>query len=163
MISHAACNAILNGTSAILLAAGFVMIRSHRVQAHKVCMLAATGTSTIFLISYIAYHLRVGDVHFQGIGRVRTVYFTILGTHTVLAAVIVPLVIVTLVRAWRLKFSDHRRIARWTLPLWAYVSVTGVVVYFMLYQIYVSPPRVAQINAQNTVVLRNTAPILSRW
>lgn len=138
-MSHAAWNAVLNGTSAVLLCVGFVMVRSHRIQAHKACMLAATCTSTIFLISYIAYHLRVGSVHFQGLGNARTVYFTILGTHTVLAAAIVPLVIVTLVRALRFKFADHKRIARWTLPLWAYVSVTGVVVYFMLYQIYAAP------------------------
>lgn len=139
MISHAAWNAILNGTSAVLLGVGFLMIRSHKVQAHKACMLAATGTSAIFLISYVAYHLRVGTVHFQGVGHARTVYLTILGTHSVLATVIVPLVIITLARALRMRFSDHKRIARWTLPLWAYVSVTGVIVYLMLYQIYAAP------------------------
>ena len=139
MISHAAWNAILNGSSAVLITTGYVMIRSKRVQAHKACMLAAVGTSTAFLISYVVYHLRVGSVRFPGRGFARHAYLTMLGTHTILAAAIVPLVIVTLVRAFRGKFSDHKRIARWTLPLWAYVSVTGVLIYILLYQVYAAP------------------------
>jgi uncharacterized membrane protein YozB (DUF420 family) len=123
----------------VLLGTGYVMIRRKRIQAHKTCMIAATCSSTIFLISYVAYHLRVGSVPFEGKGTIRTVYFTILGTHTILAAAIVPLVIVTLLRAWRANFSAHKRIAKWTFPLWAYVSVTGVVVYFLLYQLYAAP------------------------
>jgi len=103
---------------------------------HKAFMIAAFLTSTAFLISYLAYHYRVGHVAFQGQGWIRPIYFTLLLTHTVLAAVIVPLIIVTLRRAWLEKFDKHRVIARWTLPLWMYVSVTGVIVYLMVYQIY---------------------------
>lgn len=140
MISHAAFNAILNGMSAILVTAGYVNIRRKRVQAHKACMLAAAATSTAFLISYIIYHLRVGSVRFPGTGAARGAYLLMLTTHTVLAAVIVPLVIITLVRALRSNFPAHKRIARWTLPLWAYVSVTGVLIYVALYQAYPAPP-----------------------
>jgi uncharacterized membrane protein YozB (DUF420 family) len=136
LISQAGWNAILNGSSAILVTIGFLMIRSKRVLAHKSCMLAAVGTSTAFLISYIDYHLRVGSVRFPGQGIARTGYLTMLGTHTILAAAIVPLVIITLIRALKGKFADHRRIARWTLPLWTYVSVTGVLIYVLLYQVY---------------------------
>jgi len=139
LIAQPAWNAILNGSSAVLVTAGYAMIRTKRVQAHKACMLAAVGTSTAFLISYIDYHLRVGSVRFPGQGIARTGYLTMLGTHTILAAAIVPLVIITLVRAFKGRFSDHRRIARWTLPLWAYVSVTGVLIYFLLYQVYAAP------------------------
>jgi uncharacterized membrane protein YozB (DUF420 family) len=133
LISQPAWNAILNGSSAILVTIGYVMIRSKRVQAHKTCMLAAVGTSTAFLISYVDYHLKVGSVRFPGQGMART------GTHTILAAAIVPLVIITLVRALKGRFADHKRIARWTLPLWAYVSVTGVLIYLLLYQVYAAP------------------------
>lgn len=139
MISHPAWNAILNGSSAVLVTSGYVMIRSKRVQAHKACMLAATATSATFLISYIVYHLRVGSVHFPGQGVARYAYLTMLTSHTILAAVIVPLVIITLTRALKGRFADHKRIARWTLPLWAYVSVTGVLIYFLLYQVYAAP------------------------
>jgi uncharacterized membrane protein YozB (DUF420 family) len=139
LISHAAWNAVLNGSSAILIGMGYVMIRSKRVQAHKICMLAAIGTSSIFLVSYIVYHLRVGSVHFPGRGFARQAYLTLLATHTILAAAIVPLVIITLTRALKGKFQDHKRIARWTMPLWAYVSVTGVLIYFWLYQVYAAP------------------------
>jgi uncharacterized membrane protein YozB (DUF420 family) len=139
LISHPAWNAILNGSSAVLVTAGYVMIRSKRVQAHKACMLAATATSTAFLISYLVYHSRVGLVHFTGQGIARTAYFTMLWTHTILAVTIVPLVIVSLIRALKGRFSDHKRIARWTLPLWAYVSVTGVLIYVLLYQVYAAP------------------------
>jgi putative membrane protein len=128
-------NATLNGISAIFLAVGFVFIRRKNVAAHRACMLAAFTTSCLFLVSYLVYHAQVGSVHFQSHGWIRSVYFTILTSHTILAAVIVPLVIVTLRRALRREFPRHRKIARWTLPLWAYVSVTGVVVYWLLYHV----------------------------
>ncbi len=136
MISHAAVNATLNGVSAVLLTCGYVAIRARKIAVHKAFMIAAFLTSTAFLVSYLAYHYRVGHVVFQGQGWIRPVYFTLLLTHTVLAAVIVPMIIVTLRRAWLEKFDKHRLIARWTLPLWLYVSVTGVIVYLMVYQIY---------------------------
>jgi uncharacterized membrane protein YozB (DUF420 family) len=136
MFSQAALNATLNGTSAILLTCGYVAIRARKVAVHKAFMIAAFLTSTAFLISYLAYHYRVGHVPFQGQGWIRPVYFVLLLTHTVLAIVIVPMIIVTLRRAWLERFDKHRIIARWTLPLWLYVSVTGVIVYLMVYQIY---------------------------
>lgn len=138
MFSQAALNATLNGTSAILLTCGYVAIRARKIAVHKAFMIAAFLTSTAFLISYLAYHYRVGHVAFQGQGWIRPVYFALLLTHTVLAAVIVPMIIVTLRRAWLEKFDKHRLIARWTLPLWLYVSVTGVIVYLMVYQLYPS-------------------------
>ena len=131
-------NALLNTTSALLLLAGFRFIRLGRIQAHRNCQLTAFLTSTLFLISYLTYHYYHGATRFAGQGLVRPVYFAILITHTILAVVIVPLIIVTLYRAVRRDFLRHRRIARWTLPLWLYVSVTGVIVYLMLYQIYPS-------------------------
>ena len=127
-------NATLNGLSAVLLVAGYVLIRQQRVRQHRACMLGAFGTSALFLISYLFYHAKVGSVPFTGEGAVRTLYFAILVSHIVLAALVVPLVIVTLVRALQERFDRHRRIARWTLPIWLYVSVTGVVVYLMLYR-----------------------------
>ena len=136
MFSHAALNATLNGTSAVLLTCGYMGIRARKIAVHKAFMIAAFLTSTAFLISYLAYHYRVGHVAFQGQGWIRPFYFTLLLTHTVLAIVIVPMVIVTLRRAWLEKFDKHRLIARWTLPLWLYVSVTGVIVYLMVYQPY---------------------------
>jgi uncharacterized membrane protein YozB (DUF420 family) len=138
MFSHAALNASLNGTSAILLAGGYIAIRSRRIAVHKAFMISAFVVSTLFLISYLAYHYRVGHVAFQGQGWIRPVYFTLLLSHTILAVVIVPMILVTLRRAWLEKFDKHRIIARWTLPLWFYVSVTGVIVYLMVYQLY--PP-----------------------
>ena len=132
-------NAVLNTTSALLLLAGFRFIRLGRIQAHRNCQVTAVLTSTLFLISYLTYHYYHGATRFSGQGLVRSVYFTILITHTILAVVIVPLIIVTLYRAARKDFIRHRRIARWTLPLWLYVSVTGVIVYLMLYHIYPSP------------------------
>ena len=131
-------NALLNTTSALLLLAGFRFIRLGRIQAHRNCQVTAVVTSTLFLISYLTYHYYHGATRFAGQGLVRPVYFAILITHTILAVVIVPLIIVTLHRAARRDFLRHRRIARWTLPLWLYVSVTGVIVYLMLYQIYPS-------------------------
>ncbi len=135
MISHPALNAALNATSAALLTAGFAFIRRGRVQAHKTCMGLALACSSAFLVSYLVYHARVGSVAFRGHGWIRPVYFTLLATHTVLAAAIVPLALVTLRRALRGEFVRHKRLARWTLPLWLYVSVTGVVIYFMLYRL----------------------------
>jgi uncharacterized membrane protein YozB (DUF420 family) len=132
-----ALNACLNATSAVLLATGYVLIRRGRRDAHKRVMLAALVSSALFLTSYLVYHAQVGSVRFRGQGPVRTVYFTILLTHTVLAVAIVPLVGMTLVPALRARFDRHRRLARITLPLWAYVSVTGVVIYWMLYRLVV--------------------------
>lgn len=129
-------NAVLNTSSAVLLALGFAMIRAGRREAHRRFMLAALTTSSLFLVSYVVYHLQVGSVRFPGKGAVRNVYLGILFTHTVLAIAIVPLVLVTLRRALGGRFPEHRRLARVTLPLWAYVSVTGVVVYWMLYRLY---------------------------
>jgi len=130
-----AVNATLNSASALLLAAGYFFIRRGNVAAHRRCMIAALVASALFLTSYLIYHYNVGSVPFTGRGWIRTVYFSILITHTILAALIVPLVLVTLSRALRADFVRHRRIARWTLPLWFYVSVTGVVVYWMLYRL----------------------------
>jgi uncharacterized membrane protein YozB (DUF420 family) len=129
-------NATLNGTSAVLLVTAHGMIKRGRVAAHRALMLAAIATSSLFLTSYLYYHAHVGSVRFQGQGWTRPVYFSILISHTILAAAIVPLVIITLVRALRERFDRHRAIARWTYPLWLYVSVTGVVIYFMLYHLF---------------------------
>ena len=136
MLSHAALNASLNGASAILLAGGYAAIRSGKIAVHKAFMISAFCVSSVFLASYLVYHYRVGHVAFQGQGWIRPVYFVLLLTHTVLAVVIVPMILVTLRRAWLERFDRHRIIARWTLPLWFYVSVTGVIVYLMVYQIY---------------------------
>ena len=130
-----ALNAALNATSALLLAAGYVAIRGGRRETHRRFMLAACASSSLFLVSYLVYHFQVGSVRFAGQGPIRTVYFAILITHTILAVAIVPLVLVTLSRALRERFAAHRQIARLTLPLWAYVSVTGVVIYWMLYRL----------------------------
>jgi putative membrane protein len=119
-------NAILNSTSALLLLAGFRFIRLGRIQSHRNCQVMAVVTSSLFLVSYLTYHYYHGATRFAGQGIVRPLYFTILTTHTILAVVIVPLILVTLYRAARGDFIRHRRIARWTLPLWLYVSVTGV-------------------------------------
>ena len=131
-------NACLNGTSFLLLFTGYRFIRARNVAAHRACQIAALGVSLVFLASYLTYHFHHGATRFQGTGIVRPIYFTILLSHTVLAIVIVPLVILTFYRAFRNDFSRHRRIARITLPLWLYVSITGVIVYLMLYQIYPS-------------------------
>ena len=134
MFSHAALNASLNGLSAILLAGGYAAIRSRKIHIHKRFMISAFAVSSVFLASYLAYHYRVGHVAFQGQGWIRPVYFALLLSHTILAMVIVPMILITLRRAWVERFDKHRVIARWTLPLWFYVSVTGVIVYLMLYQ-----------------------------
>ena len=137
MLSQAALNASLNGLSAILLAGGYAAIRAGKRDVHKAFMVSAFGVSTVFLVSYVVYHIRVGHVVlFQGQGWIRPVYFTLLTSHTILAIVIVPLILITLRRAWLERFDKHKLIARWTLPLWFYVCVTGVIVYLMVYQIY---------------------------
>ncbi len=139
MLSHAALNATLNASSAVLLSTGYWMIRRGRVLAHKSCMGLAFLSSTAFLVSYLLYHARVGSVAFRGQGWIRPVYFTLLASHTILAVAIVPLAVITLSRALREQFGRHKQIARWTLPLWLYVSVTGVVIYFLLYHLYAAP------------------------
>ena len=131
-------NACLNGASAVLLITGYTFIRFRNVVAHRTCQVAALVVSILFLVSYLTYHFHHGATRFQGTGVVRPIYFAILLTHTILAIVIVPLVVLTFYRALRNDFSRHRRIARITLPLWLYVSITGVIVYLMLYQIYPS-------------------------
>ena len=127
-------NALLNATTAALLVRGYFLIRAKRIAEHRRTMIAAFTVSTLFLVSYLVYHFQVGSVRFPGHGAARTLYLTILASHTVLAATVPPLAIVTLSRALRERFDRHRAIARWTLPIWLYVSVTGVVVYLMLYQ-----------------------------
>jgi uncharacterized membrane protein YozB (DUF420 family) len=128
-------NASLNALAAVLLVVGYLFIRSGRRQAHKRCMLAAFGCSVLFLVSYLYYHWQVGSVRFQGQGIVRTFYLSLLLTHTVLAAAVPFLALITLVQGLRERFDRHVRIARWTLPIWLYVSVTGVAVYWMLYRV----------------------------
>jgi uncharacterized membrane protein YozB (DUF420 family) len=149
VFSQAALNATLNGTSAVLLACGYAAIKSGKMKVHKAFMIAAFSVSTAFLVSYLIYHYRVGHVVFQGQGWIRPVYFALLLSHTVLAIVIVPMILMTLRRAWLEKFDRHRIIARWTLPLWFYVSITGVIVYLLVYQVYA--PQVA-------AGIANTAP-----
>ena len=131
-----ALNATLNATCFVLLTIGYVLIRRGRVTQHRAVMIAAFCTSVVFLTSYLIYHAQIGSKPFLGQGPVRIVYFTILLTHTVLAATIVPMILMTLSRGLKRQDVRHRALARWTLPLWMYVSVTGVVVYFMLYRLY---------------------------
>ena len=131
-----ALNASLNGASAVLIVTGRSFIRRGKVRLHRACMLTAVAASAAFLACYLYYHAHVGSVHFPGHGWPRALYFSILISHTLLAAAVPVLVIVTLALALRGKFEKHRRIARWTYPIWLYVSVTGVIVYLMLYQVY---------------------------
>ncbi len=131
-----AVNAALNGASAVLVASARGFIRRGKIATHRALMLAAVATSGAFLVSYIYYHAHAGVVHFQGHGWSRPLYFTILTTHTILAAAIVPLVLVTLMLGLRRRDQRHRAIARWTYPIWLYVSITGVVIYFMLYHLF---------------------------
>ena len=131
-----AVNATLNGISAVLLLIGYALIRRRRIEQHRRVMIAAFATSTLFLICYVIYHANVGSKPFTGQGPIRTVYFLILITHIVLAAFVPPMALVTLVRGLRARVDQHARLARWTLPIWLYVSVTGVIVYVMLYQLY---------------------------
>jgi uncharacterized membrane protein YozB (DUF420 family) len=131
-----ALNATLNGASAVLITTGRALIGRKNIRLHRACMIAAVVTSSIFLVCYLYYHAHVGSVRFPGKGWVRPLYFTILISHTVLAAAVVPLVLLSLSYGLRSRFDRHRRISRWTFPVWLYVSVTGVIVYIMLYQIY---------------------------
>ena len=128
-------NAGFNTLCIILLLIGYTMIRRNKIAAHRACMLSALACSVLFLIGYLTYHFNAGTTRYEGEGILRPIYFTILLTHTVLAIAIVPMVLITLVRALREKFDRHKAIARWTLPIWLYVSVTGVVVYLMLYRL----------------------------
>ncbi len=127
-------NASLNALAAVFLVTGFACIRQRRIAAHRACMLIAFSCSVLFLISYLTYHFHAGSVRFQGTGAVRTFYLSLLLSHTVLAALVPFLAAITLWRALAERFDKHRKIARWTLPIWLYVSVTGVVIYWMLYQ-----------------------------
>ena len=136
-----AVNATLNSLATILLVAGFVCIRSKRARAHIICMSCALVVSAVFLACYLYYHYKVGHVQFAGTGTVKTFYLTLLATHIVLAVVNLPMIIMTVIPAVRLRFDKHKRIARWTLPIWLYVSVTGVLVYFMCYHWYGPPIR----------------------
>jgi putative membrane protein len=161
--SLAPINSVLNAIAAVLLMAGFVCIRCRWVRAHRVCMLSAFLVSTAFFVSYLTYHYHVGDVRFQGHGIVRPIYFAILITHIILAAAIVPLVLITLWRALSGNFSRHRRIARWTWPIWMYVSITGVVVYLMCYCVYppgynVAPPITSTSSASSSEVASRMSP-----
>ena len=131
-----ALNATLNATSGILLLLGHHFMRKNNIHAHRICMLSAFGVSILFLISYLTYHIQVGTTRFPGQGWARPVYFTILISHTILAIVIVPLAIITLTWALRKMFDRHKKIARWTYPIWLYISITGVIIYLMLYQIF---------------------------
>ena len=131
-----AVNATLNATSGIFLLTGYVLIKQRRINAHRNAMLAAFTSSTLFLISYLVYHYHVGSHPFGGQGIIRPIYFTILISHVILAVVILPFIISTLTKGLRAQYVRHKRVAKWTFPLWMYVSVTGVVVYVMLYQIY---------------------------
>jgi putative membrane protein len=129
-----AVNATLNGISAILLLIGYLLIRARRIEQHRRVMLAAFTTSSLFLICYIVYHAQVGSVRFTRQGFVRPLYYSILVTHVFLAAATLPLAIITLSRGLKARYARHRAIARWTFPIWLYVSVTGVLVYVLLYQ-----------------------------
>lgn len=131
-------NACLNGATTLFLLAGYRFVRRGKIPQHKTCMGIALGLSAAFLASYLTYHFNVGSIRFTAEGAVRTVYFAILVTHTLLAVAVVPLALVTVWRALRGRFVSHMRIARWTLPIWLYVAVTGVIVYLMLYQWYPS-------------------------
>jgi putative membrane protein len=129
-----AVNASLNALSGLLLLCGYILIRARRIAAHRAVMITAFATSSIFLICYLVYHAQVGSVPFPRHGFVRPLYFTILITHVLLAASVPPLAIVTMTRGLKGRYPQHRRIARWTFPIWMYVSVTGVLVYVLLYQ-----------------------------
>jgi uncharacterized membrane protein YozB (DUF420 family) len=131
-----ALNATLNAISATFLTIGYMFIRQGNMRRHRACMIAALVCSALFLTSYLVYHAEVGSVPFKGQGTMRIIYFAILLTHIVLAALILPLALITVSRALTRRFDRHRTIARWTLPLWMYVSVTGVVIYLMVYQMY---------------------------
>ncbi|MGH7907994.1 MAG: DUF420 domain-containing protein [Candidatus Binataceae bacterium] len=145
-------DAVFNTTAAVFLVAGFFFIRRHNVRAHRFCMFAAVAVSIAFLVSYLLYHYHAGDVRFMGQGAVRPVYFTILISHIILAVTIVPLVVITLFFALGRRFRKHRGIARWTWPIWIYVSITGVIVYLMVYRFYPHAP-------MNPAVIASRAPV----
>ena len=130
-----AVNATLNATCAVLLVIGWILIKRGRIRQHRAVMIAAVCVSALFLVSYLVYHAQVGSVRFTRTGLIRTFYFSVLLTHTILAAAIVPMVLVTLSRGLSGRYDPHRKIARWTMPIWLYVSITGVVVYVMLYRL----------------------------
>lgn len=134
-----AVNAFLNGTSAVLLTLGYLFIQKKKVTSHKICMVTAFGVSCLFLVFYLLHHYQAGSIPFTGRGWIRPVYFTILISHIILAAFVIPLALTTMYRAVSAQFAKHVIIARWTLPIWLYVSVTGVLIYVMLYQLF--PPR----------------------
>lgn len=129
-------NAVLNGTAALLLTAGYLAIRRGRIPVHRACMVSALFASALFLTSYLFYHYHAGSTPFTGQGWIRPVYFGVLISHVILAVLILPLALVTVYRALRGQFERHRKIARWTLPIWLYVSVTGIAVYLLLYHLY---------------------------
>ena len=129
-----ALNASLNALAGVLLIVGYVLMRTHRIELHRRVMIAAFATSSLFLVSYLIYHGQVGSVRFTRHGFVRPLYYTILATHVTLAAVVLPLAVVTLSRGLKARYPQHRRLARWTFPVWLYVSVTGVLVYILLYR-----------------------------
>lgn len=131
----ASVNAALNGAAGCFLIAGYVFVRRRQWEAHRRCMLTAFGLSSLFLVTYLLHHYRVGSVPFQGEGAIRTVYFALLVPHIVLAALIIPLALFTIYRGWTGRFEAHRRVARWTLPVWLYVSASGVAIYWMLYHL----------------------------
>jgi uncharacterized membrane protein YozB (DUF420 family) len=135
-----ALNATLNGASAVLIVTGHSLIKRKKIALHRALMISAVATSTLFLASYLYYHAHVGSVRFPGQGWMRPVYFTLLISHTVLAAAVVPLVLLALIAGLRGRFEQHRRVARWAFPVWLYVSVTGVMVYVILYRIYGAHP-----------------------
>ncbi len=134
-----AVNAFLNATSAVLLTVGYLFIRRKKVASHKICMLSAFGVSCLFLVSYLIHHYQVGSIPFSGQGWVRPVYYTLLISHVFLAALIVPLALTAVYRGLNAQFDKHVKIARWALPIWLYVSASGVVVYVLLYQLYPPP------------------------
>jgi len=131
----ATMNACANGTATILLVSGWIAVRRRLVRAHRLCMLGALAASTLFLVGYVVHHARVGSVPFAGPDALRPIYFAVLVPHVLLSAVVLPLALTTVWWAWRGRFASHRRIARWTLPLWLYVSASGVAVYWMLYRL----------------------------
>jgi putative membrane protein len=135
-----ALNAILNSTSAVLMITGHRFMHKGRIGAHRACMIAAVSSSSLFLISYVYYHLHAGVIRFQGTGWIRPVYFAILTSHTILAVAVVPLVLAALTLGLRGNFEKHRPAARWTYPIWLYVSITGVVIYFMVYHWFAPTP-----------------------
>ena len=151
-----AVNAFLNGLSAVFLAIGFIFIRRKNVPAHRACMLSAVTCSVLFLTCYLTYHLQAGTTYFRKPAWFRPIYITFLISHTILAVTIVPLILITLTRAFRARFEQHRKIARWTWPLWMYVSVTGVLIYFLLYKIF---PQDAQDTPSRSPRVEQKAPV----